>query len=171
MVQAVIERLAPSILGSSGTATASTAPQEPPARTESTNLSSQKTAPPPSTQDGPASVAGEAPVDLGRLDEFSGGNAESFQELVSLYLTQTSEQIQQLQSALNSADYVRVARVAHSCAGASSTCGMVGIAPLLRKLETAANGGEHRGLADLLSRVEEEFRRIQIFLKSRTARP
>jgi HPt (histidine-containing phosphotransfer) domain-containing protein len=107
---------------------------------------------------------------MARLDEFSGGNAESLQELVSLYLTQTSEQLQQMRAALNSADYVRVARVAHSCAGASSTCGMVVIAPLLRKLETAANSGERAGLADLLSQVEEEYRRIQTFLKSRTAR-
>ena len=167
MLQAVIERLAPEILR-----TPSSVPPDP-ARVV-TPLARASVAAPQATAGAPVPSSngnGKAsPVDIERLEEFSGGNAESFQELVSLYLTQTSEQIQNMQSAFNGGDLVRVARLAHSCAGASSTCGMMVIAPLLRKLETAANARESGPLPGLLAEIQQEFGRIQEFLKTRTVR-
>jgi CheY-like chemotaxis protein/HPt (histidine-containing phosphotransfer) domain-containing protein len=168
MIQAVIERLAPSILS----ATPAPAPTAVPVVTIPVAVPPAGLARAIVPVANPQSQAQNKalPVDLERLDEFSGGNAESFNELVTLYLTQTSEQIQNMQSALNATDLVRVARLAHSCAGASSTCGMVVIAPLLRKVEASANARESGALAGLLAEIQQEFRRIQEFLRNRTAR-
>jgi signal transduction histidine kinase/HPt (histidine-containing phosphotransfer) domain-containing protein len=152
MIQAVIERLAPGILNAnSGAITAALTP----------------TTPAPLVS---AATVENPPVNFERLDEFSGGNPESLQELIGLYLSQTTEQIESIQAALDSGDLGRVSRVAHSCAGASSTCGMSMIAPVLRKLEIAANAGEGAALPGLLSEIRKEFNRIQAFLKTRTAR-
>src|SRR5260221_569802 len=82
------------------------------------------------------------PVDLARLIEFSGGISENFNELVALYLKQTDEQLEQIRVALRDRVALRVASLAHSSAGASATCGMITIVPLLRQLERLAQQNE-----------------------------
>jgi HPt (histidine-containing phosphotransfer) domain-containing protein len=62
-----------------------------------------------------------------------------------------------------SADEIR--RLAHSCAGASATCGMGRIVPFLRELEHQAEDGILTHAADLTSRVHTEFERIRAFLE------
>ncbi|MFN3408687.1 MAG: response regulator [Limisphaerales bacterium] len=108
--------------------------------------------------------AAPPPVDTERLMEFSDGTPESLRELINLYVTQTRKQLDELAKAVaqRAADDVR--RIAHSCAGASATCGMVTIAPLLRKLEHQGQAGQTDGMADLLRQAEHEFSRIQVEL-------
>ncbi len=106
----------------------------------------------------------ELPIDMERLLEFSGGLAENFNELVSLYLKQTSEQIAQLRAAYKEGNHSRVASVAHSCAGASATCGMAAIVPLLRALEHSASAGRLPDSPQLIDRINQEFERIKHFL-------
>ena len=77
----------------------------------------------------------QPPVEMARLLDFSDGSAENLRELVTLYLKQTDEQLDQLAAAAKAGSAAEVRRLAHSCAGASSTCGMVRIVPLLRELE------------------------------------
>jgi CheY-like chemotaxis protein/HPt (histidine-containing phosphotransfer) domain-containing protein len=160
MIQAIIERLAP-LLNSSGAAS--------PALDHSPQVKAETVVSVASSASA-LSNDGAASVDLERLEEFSGGSQDSFAELVSLYLNQTTEQIQQMQAALSAGDLPRLSRLAHSCAGASSTCGMVAIAPLLRKLEMAAKAGEQTALAGLLADIKGEFARIQNFLNNRHTR-
>jgi signal transduction histidine kinase len=81
-------------------------------------------------------IVEQPPVDLGRLNDFAGGNAENFNELVALYLKQTSEQLVQLRDGLEQQSAEQVARVSHSCAGASATCGMTAMVPLLRQISS-----------------------------------
>ena len=83
----------------------------------------------------PAAATLPPPVDMERLLDFANGDIENLRELVDLYLQQTSKQIVQLASAVEALSGDEVKRLAHSCAGASSTCGMTGITPLLRELE------------------------------------
>jgi CheY-like chemotaxis protein len=68
-----------------------------------------------------------APVDMARLLDFTNGSPENLRELVTLYLTQTREQLQQLRAAVTAAAPADVRRLAHSCAGASATCGVRGL--------------------------------------------
>jgi signal transduction histidine kinase/FixJ family two-component response regulator/HPt (histidine-containing phosphotransfer) domain-containing protein len=112
------------------------------------------------------SVAPAVPVDLNRLMEFSGGFPDSFGELVALYLKQTTEQLQELQVAYSERQCDRIAALAHSCAGASATCGMVGLVPLLRRLEQSAMNDDLAASAPLVRAVHEEFHRIKLFLDS-----
>jgi CheY-like chemotaxis protein/HPt (histidine-containing phosphotransfer) domain-containing protein len=108
----------------------------------------------------------EQPVDLERLVEFAGGNRESYGELVALYIKQTTEQFEQIRAALEAGNASRVSRVAHSCAGASATCGMVGIVPLLRQLEHLSQEGNLSASAALIPDIEREFHRLKTYLET-----
>jgi len=106
-------------------------------------------------------------VDLERLTEFSGGSRANFEELVSLYLSQTTRQMAQIAQAITLGDATEVATVAHSCAGASATCGMLAIVPILRELEQCSKAGDMAMLPKLSQAAHNEFERIQQFFKSR----
>jgi CheY-like chemotaxis protein/HPt (histidine-containing phosphotransfer) domain-containing protein len=108
----------------------------------------------------------QPPVDLDRLVEFAGGSQESYAELIGLYVRQTGEQIAQIRAALESGNASRSSRVAHSCAGASATCGMAGIVPVLRQLEYASQEGNVPAAAALLPAVEREFDRLKTYLET-----
>jgi CheY-like chemotaxis protein len=110
-----------------------------------------------------------APVDMQRLQDFTDGNPDSFRELATLYISQTSQQLEQLEAAVQAGDVEGVRRVAHSCAGASATCGMQGLVPLLRELEH--QGGEQKltNAAELCQEANREFERIRAFLEAHMA--
>ena len=58
-------------------------------------------------------------MDIEKLRDLGGGTDEGLQELVDLYLDQTSGQIEEIQAALDANNPSEVRRVSHSCAGAS----------------------------------------------------
>ena len=105
------------------------------------------------------------PVDLERLLEFAGDQSDNFNELVSLYLRQTEEQLNQIRSAIRLGDPAIVASLAHSCAGASATCGMTQIVPPLRILERLGNEKNVAEAVAVVDNVNREFHRIQLFLE------
>jgi signal transduction histidine kinase/HPt (histidine-containing phosphotransfer) domain-containing protein len=104
------------------------------------------------------------PVEMDRLNDLTDGNADSFRELVDLYLRQTTQQLAQIQDAIRASNPAEVRRVAHSCAGASATLGMVRLVPMLRDLEKQG----HEGILTTAAQVSEdalrEFKFIQDFL-------
>jgi CheY-like chemotaxis protein/HPt (histidine-containing phosphotransfer) domain-containing protein len=119
------------------------------------------------TATGPLINAGpDAPVDMERLLDFTNGSTDDLKELVSLYVRQTREQVDQLTEAVRTSSPAEVRRLAHSCAGASATCGMKGIVPLLRELERQGNEGLLSDAMDLCQKVEKEFERIRLFLEN-----
>jgi HPt (histidine-containing phosphotransfer) domain-containing protein len=103
---------------------------------------------------------------MARLIEFSGDMAEGLQELVSLYLNQTSQQLELLRAAIEQGDAERVNRLAHSSAGASSTCGMVAIVPILRRLEHMGAENDLAEAPQVFAAIAREFQRIRNFLQS-----
>jgi HPt (histidine-containing phosphotransfer) domain-containing protein len=113
-----------------------------------------------------AAPAVPSPVDLERLSDFAGGSLENFNELVCLYFKQTAEQLQQIRDALGVNDAEQAARIAHSSAGASATCGMVSIVPFLRQLEDLGQAGNLAESAQLLPRIEREFELLKQYLDS-----
>jgi CheY-like chemotaxis protein/HPt (histidine-containing phosphotransfer) domain-containing protein len=113
----------------------------------------------------PATVRPQTPpVDMERLLDFANGDSENLRELIELYLQQTAKQITQLTIAVENRSAEEVKRIAHSCAGASSTCGMVNISPMLRELERQGYEGLQPNAAQLTADVGREFDRIQKFL-------
>jgi CheY-like chemotaxis protein/HPt (histidine-containing phosphotransfer) domain-containing protein len=114
---------------------------------------------------GPA--AAEDPVDMERLMEFTDGSADNLRELIELYLTQTTDQLEKLGAAVAAADTGEVRRVAHSCAGASATCGMRHLVPMLRELESQGRQGKLTSAERLFEQAGQEFKRIRSFLEER----
>ncbi|HWX21767.1 MAG TPA: hypothetical protein VN578_17825, partial [Candidatus Binatia bacterium] len=55
-------------------------------------------------------------------------------------------------------------------AGASATCGMRDLVPLLRELERQGFEGRLTNAAELNQQVAREFRRIRVFLEDHLAR-
>jgi HPt (histidine-containing phosphotransfer) domain-containing protein len=111
----------------------------------------------------------EPPVDLDRLNEFTDGNLESLRELVTLYLDQTTTQLEQLEAAIRGQSATEVRRLAHSCAGASATCGMRRLVPMLRELEHKGSENKLEGAAAICESTTREFERIRIFLEAHLA--
>lgn len=103
-------------------------------------------------------------VEMDRLLDLSGGSPESLRELLDLYFKQTTEQLAQLETAIraNQAEVVR--QVAHSCAGASATLGMVRLVPLLRELERQGKAGQLSGADKLCADLTREYKLAQDFL-------
>jgi CheY-like chemotaxis protein len=112
----------------------------------------------------PAPTA-EEPVDMERLLDFTEGSIESLRELVTLYISQTSGQIEQLEAALQAGNAQEVRRLAHSAAGASATCGMRRLVPLLRDLEHRGFENRLDGARELHRRAAVEFEAIRAFLE------
>jgi HPt (histidine-containing phosphotransfer) domain-containing protein len=105
-----------------------------------------------------------------RLLDFTDGNPESLRELVTLYLTQTADQLVQLRAATQAADAPAIRRLAHSCAGASATCGIRGLVPLLRDLEQESSEGKLDNASRLAQEINEEFDRVRVFLEGQLVR-
>ncbi len=98
--------------------------------------------------------------------DFTDGDPENLRELVTLYLNQTSQQLEQLEAAVQAGAAQEVRRLAHSCAGASATCGMRRLVPLLRELERQGFEGKLTNAAQLSHQAGEEFERIRHFLEA-----
>jgi len=111
----------------------------------------------------------EPPVDIDRLNEFTDGNLDSLRELVTLYLDQTTTQLEQLEGAIQAQSSTEVRRLAHSCAGASATCGMRRLVPLLRELEHKGFENKLEGAAQICENASREFERIRTFLEAHLA--
>jgi CheY-like chemotaxis protein len=110
------------------------------------------------------------PVDMERLLDFSDGSADNLRELVALYLKQTAEQLEQLAAAAAANSAAEVRRLAHSCAGASSTCGMIRIVPLLRELERQGDEKKLVNAVELCRQARIEFDCIREFLEAYLAK-
>jgi signal transduction histidine kinase/DNA-binding response OmpR family regulator len=104
------------------------------------------------------------PVDMERLLDFANGDAANLRELVELYIQQTGKQITQLNLAVEAGKADDVKRLAHSCSGASSTCGMTSMVVLLKELERQGNEGLQPNALHLAQQARQEFERIEKFL-------
>jgi CheY-like chemotaxis protein/nitrogen-specific signal transduction histidine kinase len=136
----------------------------------------QPAAPPPTASPAPSPAAAaplapaeQPPVDMDRLNDFTDGNADSMRELVTLYITQTCGQIEQLEAAVHAGQAPEVRRLAHSCAGASATCGMRRLVPMLRQLEKEGGEGNLANGPQLCRDINAEFARIRTFLEAHLA--
>jgi len=103
-------------------------------------------------------------VDLDHLKEFAGGSRTSLIEITDLYFTQTGEQLDRLEQAMQQGDAEAIARIAHSSAGASGVCGIIAMEPLLRRTEEFGKGNKVPQAAALLPELRRNFHRVKGFL-------
>jgi CheY-like chemotaxis protein len=106
----------------------------------------------------------EPAVNMERLMEFTEGDTENLRELVSLYLDQTEGQLAQLDAAVRANQPQEARRIAHSCAGASATCGVTKLVPLLRELERQGSQGQLTNGPQLMDEIAKEFARVRVVL-------
>jgi CheY-like chemotaxis protein/HPt (histidine-containing phosphotransfer) domain-containing protein len=114
----------------------------------------------------PDAAADDSPVEMERLLDFTDGNPDNLRELVNLYLTQTTDQMEQLEAAVNNRDAAEVRRLAHSCAGASATCGVRRLVAMLRDLERQGSDGNLPTATKVVKEAVDEFERIRVFLSA-----
>jgi CheY-like chemotaxis protein/HPt (histidine-containing phosphotransfer) domain-containing protein len=112
----------------------------------------------------------QPPVEMERLLDFSDGSVDNLRELVTLYLKQTEDQLSQLTAAAAAGSAAEVRRLAHSCAGASATCGMVRIVPLLRELERQGDEKKLVNAVELSRQSRAEGECIREFLDAHLAK-
>jgi CheY-like chemotaxis protein/HPt (histidine-containing phosphotransfer) domain-containing protein len=153
-VRTIVERWAAAAARTEPTGPAAAVPQSPPGADAQVQSSP------------PAAPPEDNPVDMGRLLDFTDGDQDNLRELVTLYLDQTSQQVEQLEAAIRAGAVQEVRRLAHSCAGASATCGMRRLVPILRELERQGFEGKLTNASQLSYEVGQEFALIRRFLEA-----
>jgi signal transduction histidine kinase/HPt (histidine-containing phosphotransfer) domain-containing protein len=106
----------------------------------------------------------EPPVEMDRLNDLTDGNADGLRELVELYFKQTTAQLSQIEAAVRAGRTDEVRRVAHSCAGASATLGMMRFGKLMRDLEKEGASGALTNARQFCEDAAREFKAIKDFL-------
>ena len=137
-----------------------------PAQTPAASAQTATATTPPAPAPAVLVPGAEPPVNMERLLEFTDGEPDNLHELVTLYLDQTKEQLKQLETAIQAGAPQEVRRVAHSCVGASATCGMRRLVPLLRELERQGLEGKLTDAPGLCRAAVVEFAEINHFLQS-----
>jgi HPt (histidine-containing phosphotransfer) domain-containing protein len=110
----------------------------------------------------PAAI--EPPVEMDRLNDLTDGNADSLRELADMYFKQTTQQFEQIRTALAEKRGDEVRRVAHSCAGASATLGMKRLGQMMRTLEKAGADGALTEAAQICEDAGREYAAVKKFL-------
>ena len=103
----------------------------------------------------------DPPLDIDRLREFSNNDPATLKELITLYLTQTTEQLGKLRASIEGGNAHEVNRISHSCVGSSLTCGMNHIVTPLRELEVRGRAGDLVGAALLCDQAAVELERLR----------
>ncbi|MDX6530238.1 MAG: hypothetical protein QOH41_2528 [Blastocatellia bacterium] len=104
------------------------------------------------------------PVDIARMHEMLGDDPEERDEILSLYLEQTSINLNKLEAAIVASDAVEIEDIAHNCAGTSANCGMNAIAVPFRELESAGRAGCLDNAPAALAQAQKIFRETREFL-------
>ena len=88
----------------------------------------------------------------------------SLVEITDLYLSQTHEQLEQLAAAVQNGDAAAVVKFAHSSAGASGVCGIIGMERLFRQLEQAGRTSALHSAPALFEALCRNFALVKDFL-------
>jgi len=111
--------------------------------------------------------APEAPpaLDLGRLRETSGGDAEFEREVLAEHEASLPQRISDMISGLDSGDSARLRFAAHGMKGSSLTIGAAALGDLSGRIEALAAGGDLEGARPLIPALEREAERFRKAIK------
>jgi two-component system sensor histidine kinase/response regulator len=119
----------------------------------------------------PAESDLSAPVDLGRLNELTGNDAEFAYELACTFITSGEQVMEEVQTALAASDRTQLSRAAHKLKGASANIHAEQLRALAHSLETSAAHLDQPRLKELVEQLTLEFNRAAEFLKRETPLP
>lgn len=92
------------------------------------------------------------------LDE--NQSTELFVEIVSIYLTETQERLDQLEQAIKCLDAKEIMLVAHNLKGISSTLGVVKLSSFCIELENLAPESISTEANNILKQIQKEFKQV-----------
>jgi CheY-like chemotaxis protein/HPt (histidine-containing phosphotransfer) domain-containing protein len=105
------------------------------------------------------------PVNVERLVDFAAGDPQQLDELIGIYLTQTTLNLEKLRLSLQERLPEEALRISHSAAGASATCGMDAMTMPFKEIERLCGGGKLEEAQQVYTKLEGEFVRTKAFLK------
>ena len=112
-----------------------------------------------------SSDAGDAgALDLGILEEATGGDRDLMEELARLYINDADLQLRALEDALQNKELDRLRRIGHALCGSSATVGAPVAAAIFRELEQAARAGDQDRIRSAIRRGTAEFARVRVAL-------
>ena len=103
-------------------------------------------------------------MDLGILEEATGGDRDLMQELARLYITDADLQLRALDDALQNRELDRLRRIGHALCGSSAQVGAAVAAQIFRELEDAARAGDQDRIQTAILRGGAEFARVRAAL-------
>lgn len=107
----------------------------------------------------------EAPIDLRELAERVGADEALTAELLGIYREEFGRKMPLLKQAVAAGDCESAWRLAHGLKGASGNLSLPGLFRLFYELEKAGREGSLAELPALTEKVEQEYRRLEEFLK------
>jgi two-component system sensor histidine kinase/response regulator len=106
----------------------------------------------------------DAPVDLDRLLEITGRDAEMFRQIMQDYLEQAEEILSSMILAIEGRSAGELRELAHKLCGSSASCGMQAIVPPLRRLEQLGQAGQFDRVDEFYQDAVRQLYRIRRFL-------
>jgi PAS domain S-box-containing protein len=110
-------------------------------------------------------VASAPLVDVERMHEMMGEEADEFSEILSLYLDEMSKNLNKLDAAVASGNHHEIEMIAHNCAGTSANCGMNAVAIPFRELEDAGRTARLENAPATLAQAHQFFELTREFLE------
>jgi CheY-like chemotaxis protein/HPt (histidine-containing phosphotransfer) domain-containing protein len=108
---------------------------------------------------------------LNELDELSGDDEASLVvQMIDLFLADAHPRLAQIREAVEREDAGQLDRVAHALKGSASHFGVQQMVELCAQLEAAGRERQWSGVPDLLSRLLEEFPRVERALQGERAK-
>jgi HPt (histidine-containing phosphotransfer) domain-containing protein len=100
-----------------------------------------------------------------RLREIGDGDVAFLKDVFSAYETDTAERLVTLRQTLAAGDTTGLKRAAHTIKGSCLNVGASSMAASSLQLEQLAGAGKLDGAAELITRIEQEFKRVVVELK------
>jgi len=88
--------------------------------------------------------------------------ADALQKIVNLFISQTSDAIQQIQLALQMHDYQKIQQLCHKLRGSSVTLGAVQFAKLCSQIEEACQKKDWESLQELVKSLEQCYHKTHL---------
>ena len=113
----------------------------------------------------PAAESKNMPVDIAMFGEMLGMEPEDAEEmlpeLVELFLDDSAEQLESIETAVSSADLDLLRGASHKMKGGAASVAAVPLSEACGKLEKLAINGSFEGAPEYLQQAQSEFQRLQ----------
>ncbi|MBI1292617.1 hypothetical protein GC173_15475 [bacterium] len=109
----------------------------------------------------------DQPVDMERLNLITGGDEEMIQELVDLFVSDTTARIASMVESVARQDRLTLKRQAHAVKGASANMGATHLFNICMQLEKSSETGNVDELSQLLSAAQSAMAEATAFFAKR----